>query len=113
MMHKIKEKLQGQSGETLVEVMVSLLISTIAIGLLFTTIMVATHINNANKEADAKYYKELQLAETFMEEEGYDTEEIQIRIVFQTAESKVLDVIRYGGEDGAFAAYTYEAEVTE
>ena len=113
MIQMIKNKLKAQSGETLVEVMLSLLISTIAIGLLFTSILTATRINQANKVADAKFYKELQMAETFLSEEGYEAKKIEIRIVFQTAESKTLDVTRYGGDDGAFAAYTYEAEVDE
>lgn len=113
MMRKIKDKINSQSGETLVEVLVSLLISTIAIGLLFTSIMTATHINQANKEADAKFYKELQIAETLISQEGYESEEIQIHIIFQTVDDKTLEVIRYGGEDGAFASYTHTTEGDE
>ena len=106
MIRNIKDKIHSQSGETLVEVLVSLLISTIAIGLLFTSIMTAARINQANKEADAKFYKELQIAETLTSQEGYESEEIQITITFQTVENKTLDVTRYGGENGAFASYT-------
>ena len=113
MMRKIKDKIDSQSGETLVEVLVSLLISTIAIGLLFTSIMTAAHINQANKEADAKFYKELQIAETLISQEGYESEEIQIHIIFQTVDDKTLDVTRYGGEDGAFASYTHTTEGDE
>ena len=113
MMRKIKDKISSQSGETLVEVLVSLLISTIAIGLLFTSIMTAVHINQANKEADAKFYKELQIAETLISQEGYESEEIQMNIIFQTVDDKTLDVIRYGGEDGAFASYTHTTEGDE
>ena len=113
MMQKVTDKIKSQSGETLVEVLVSLLISTIAIGLLFTSIVTAARINQANKEADAKFYKELQIAETLISQEGYESEEIQIQIIFQTAENKTLEVLRYGGDDGAFASYTHATEGDE
>lgn len=106
-------KLRQTKGESLVETMVSLLICVLAISLLSTSITAAMQINQKNKEADQKYNEELKIAETFLDVEGYSKKEIQLRVSFQSATSQTVTVTRYGGDDGVFAAYDYEAEVED
>ncbi len=106
-------KLKQTKGETLVETMVSLLICVLAISLLSTSITASIQINETNKAADEKYNNELKIAETFQDVEGYDPKEIQLRITFESATAQTVTVKRYGGDNGAFAAYYYEPEVED
>ena len=112
-MKRWKYKLKQQKGETLIEALVSMLICTLAIGLLVTSILVATRINAANAEADAKFYKDLNRAETYLEEEGYEKTTINITITSDSIGFETKEVTLYGGEDGTFVAYDYEAEVAD
>ena len=93
MMKKIKQN----SGETLIETLVSMLIAVLCMGLLCSSVMAATNINKKTRELDDKYASDLQRAEGYMSEDGYD---------YKKKETVTL----YGGaeEDSLFASYTLE-----
>lgn len=59
MIHKLK----NQRGETLVEVMASIVIASLSAALLFSCIMASTQINRTAQNADKAYYAALSKAE--------------------------------------------------
>ncbi|MCX4372101.1 MAG: hypothetical protein OSJ58_09780 [Dysosmobacter sp.] len=65
----MREKLRNTQGETLVEVLASILICALSIALLFGAVMASVNINQTAQEADARYYEELSAAELQKEDE--------------------------------------------
>ena len=61
MLKKIKQK----KGETLVETLAALLIATLSVMMLTSAITASARINGKNREADEKFVKELQIAESY------------------------------------------------
>lgn len=59
----MREKLQSSRGETLVEVLASILICALSIALLFGAVMASTRMDQTAQEADARYYQDLSKAE--------------------------------------------------
>lgn len=59
----MREKLRNSRGETLVEVLASVLICALAITLLVGAVTVSANINRQAQEADSEYYKALSRAE--------------------------------------------------
>lgn len=59
----MKKKLRNTQGETLVEVLASLLICALSVTLLFGSIMAASRITRTAQETDKRYYEELSKAE--------------------------------------------------
>ena len=62
MKHTLK-KLKSSSGETLVELLASILIAILSVSILFGGIMVSVRINEEADRADQEYYKGLSAAE--------------------------------------------------
>lgn len=62
MKHTLK-KLKSSSGETLVELLASILIAVLSVSILFGGIMVSVRINEEADRADQEYYKGLSAAE--------------------------------------------------
>lgn len=109
----MKRKLRQQSGETLIEAMVSLLVALLSMGLLCTSVLAATNINQATREADTRFDKELERAEKRISEDGYEVQEdCTLLIEFDTLEPKMVDVDVYGGEESSLISYE-EPEVSE
>ena len=69
----MREKLRDSRGETLVEVLASVLICALAITLLVGAVTVSANINRQAQEADLEYYKALSRAEAQKEEERLGT----------------------------------------
>lgn len=63
-MKRIQKKLCSQRGETLVELMVSILIATLSVGLLLGGVAVSVNINRQAQKADTYFYETLSLAES-------------------------------------------------
>lgn len=105
------KKLKQQSGETLVESLVSLLVAVLSIALVASSILASTYINARTQQADDKYNKELQIAEGHMEEEGYASTEVEVTIAFSSGEKVTVEATLYGGENSDFSAYDYVKEV--
>lgn len=95
-------KLQGSRGETLVEMLASILIATLSVAVLFTCIMTAAGIDRTTREKDEGYYQSLTAAER--QEPG--TDEDGTPLPAETAQLKVtgdgpdktFTVALYGGE---------------
>lgn len=60
---RLRPKLTAENGETLVELMASILIGTLAIALLFGSVMAAGNIDLRTKQSDAEHYDALTAAE--------------------------------------------------
>ena len=63
-MKRIQKKLCNQRGETLVELMVSILIATLSVGLLLGGVAVSVNINRQAQKADVYFYETLSAAES-------------------------------------------------
>lgn len=59
----VREKWRDQRGETLVEVVASVLIMTLSVLLLFSAVMVSVRINRSAKDSDEEFYSALNAAE--------------------------------------------------
>lgn len=62
-MDKMKKKLRSKKGESLIESLVSILIFTLASIMLYTMLSTSVRLNQAAKDADAKYEVEMIYAE--------------------------------------------------
>lgn len=71
------KKLKNDRGETLVEVLASVLISALSVTLLFSAVMVSSRIDVNAKEADSGYYA------------NFTNAEVQIGTPFSTVTVKV------------------------
>ncbi len=106
------KKLQSQKGEMLVESLISMLIAVLSMGLIASSVMAASRINEKNRENDAAYSQGLQAAEGRLELET-ETLTPQITITFSSDDrvaelganrsSKAVDVVLYGGRE--FVSY--------
>lgn len=101
----MSHKLKSQRGETLVEVMASLLIAALSVALLFTCVMASAGIDRTAREADEAYYKALTAAETQTVNADFPAKAGALKIENGTA-SKELNITLYGGE----GMYTLAAE---
>lgn len=59
----MRQKLQSSQGETLVEVLASILICALSVALLFGAVMASTHIDRTAQITDRQYYQALTKAE--------------------------------------------------
>ena len=59
----MRRKMTDSRGESLVELLASILIATMSVILLFTGIAAATHINKMSQAADKAHYEDLIKAE--------------------------------------------------
>lgn len=59
----MKQKLQSAQGETLVEVLASILICALSVALLFGAVMASSRIDQTAQVTDERYYKALTKAE--------------------------------------------------
>ena len=60
----LKHKLRSQKGETLIELLVSILIAALSVGMLMTGVTVSSRLNQAAQERDAVFYQLLTNAES-------------------------------------------------
>lgn len=103
------KKWSDERGETLVEVMASILIMTLAVLLLFSAVMTSIRINKSAQDLDKKFYAALNAAE----EQKQGTEVTDNTIVPAGSKVKVgqgtdlteIEVDFYGGE--GVLSYSY------
>lgn len=60
----LQHKLRSQKGETLIELLVSILIAALSVGMLMTGVTVSSRLNQAAQERDAVFYQLLTKAES-------------------------------------------------
>ena len=94
MVHKLK----SQRGETLVEIMASIVIAALSVALLFGCVMASIQINRMAQRADEAYYKALTAAETQTEDADYPRKNGTVTIKGGSSVEK-WDILLYGGEE--------------
>lgn len=106
----MKKKLKQQNGETLIESLVAVLISTMAMAMLASSMTASANIHRQNKAADEKYKEDLEYAETYTGVLG--TEDIKIEF----KDSATNELIKEGtiklysnGAEGSFASYNSDS----
>lgn len=97
MAHKLKDS----RGETLVELLASILIAALSVAVLFTCCLASTEMGRKTRDADKVYYEALSDAEarTMEIETGKVT-------VANGSTSQPIDVSIYGGDE----MYSYQKE---
>lgn len=95
----MRRKLKDNRGETLVEMLASILIAALAVALLFTCCMVSVQMGGQARAADERYYENLSAAEgkTGALENG------QVNVAGDASNVK-LEIQLYGGE----GTYSYQ-----
>lgn len=97
-MKALRKKLHNSKGETLVEVLVSILICTLSVALLFSSIMASARINKQAETSDSGFFQVLNAAE---EKSGEPFQSDKSMIV--TEEGKTLElkpfIVNYYGND--------------
>ena len=100
-MKKLNLKLNNNKGETIVEVIASILICVISVTLLMSGVAVSAKINKNADENDENFYKELSFAETKQAPLPIPSAKVLIKENFLTTE---VPINLYGGE----GIYSYE-----
>lgn len=114
MIEKIRRKMVESKGETLVELLASILIGTLAVSLLVSGIVFASRMNQQTYETDKKFYEGLNHAENkddaIVEESKYfvniaeGEENLEVEITLYGAEGSVysysLNKDKDTGEEG-------------
>lgn len=98
-MKRWKKKLKSSSGETLVELLASILIASLSVILLTAGVAVSVRINKTADETDEKFYQELSLAEK--QEKGTETGGMPVALQIISAERPIMNPVKvymYGGE---------------
>lgn len=108
-MKHILKKLKSSSGETLVELLASILIAVLSVSILFGGIMVSVRINEEADRADQEYYKGLSAAEEqkvlILPDGAEGTDEISVNINNDAAiTAEPVKVNIYGG----YGLYSYK-----
>ena len=110
---KVYRKLHSNTGETLTEMMASIVIASLSVTLLFSGIMAVAEIDRKAKESDREYYEALWAAEARKSISG-ESEATHMGTVTITGDSiaeKKMDIIFYGGK--GMYAYELSKESTE
>lgn len=113
------QKLKQQKGETLIESMMSLLIALVCMSILTLSVTTASKMNMETNRLDEKYFKDLQMAEQRLFDDGDYKKNENANVVITFADSEFIiipensstvnvTVTIYGGsaDNNAFAAYT-------
>lgn len=94
----MRRKLRGSRGETLVEVMASIVIGSLSVALLFGAIMASVRIDESARKMDGTYYKALSGAEA---QTVPMPEDAKLKYTADGVEMPPLPVALYGGKDAA------------
>ncbi len=88
-------KLRSRRGESLVEVLVSVLVGVLAVGLLASAIAASSQIDRSAEQKDEGFYEELSAAEA----QESSTELGEVTVTLSDGTSIQFDVDYYGGDD--------------
>lgn len=105
-MKRWRKKLKNSSGETLVELLASILIGSLSVGLLAAGIMVSVNINAKAGQMDESFYTALSAAEKREASDIYPKTEGTVSISENGKTIASLKISIYGGE----GLYSYEAD---
>lgn len=90
-------KLQDAAGETLIELLASILVGSLSVLVLVTMIVTSARINDSIRDIDEDYYKYLSAAE-MQDPSGEITSEDDTLIVIQAGTNEIkIPVTYYGG----------------
>lgn len=95
----MRRKLRGSRGETLVEVMASIVIGSLSVALLFGAIMASARIDESARKMDGTYYKALSDAEAQASPMPEAPGTVRLNYTADGVEKLPLPVVLYGGED--------------
>lgn len=111
-MKRLQNKLADTRGETLVELLASILIATLSVGLLLGGVAVSAHLARQADQADAYFYQTLTAAETRLEPV---TEGVAPAPTVQVTEngSTIKIPVQIYGDTGLYAYARYAAEGDE
>lgn len=98
-------KLKDHRGETLVEMLASILIAALAVALLFTCCMASVQMGGQARAADERYYENLSAAEARTEAKGAGKVKVE-----GNGNSVEVQIQLYGG-DGMYS-YQWGEKVT-
>lgn len=102
------KKLRQQSGETLIEALVSMLIAVLSMGILAMAVMASTNLNMQTREMDEKYRSQLNEVESLSGEWKIQDVTIQFAPEDGTADyMETVQVTLYGSDENAFLSYDY------
>lgn len=100
-MERIRRKLKSVRGESLVELLASILIGGLSVTMLATLIITAAHLKESAKKRDKEYYDSLAKAEK--QENVLDGVVPPVTVTYKTAtgveQTEKIDVIYYGTDD--------------
>lgn len=98
-MKRLRAKLKSQRGETLVELLASILISTLSVGLLLGAVAVSANLNQQTEQADETFYDALTAAESRTTPAVSGVADAPRVTVAEAGGASVpLDIIVYGGD---------------
>ena len=97
----MRRKLRGSRGETLVEVMASIVIGSLSVALLFGAIMASARIDESARRMDGTYYTALSDAEAQTAPMPEAPGTAELRYTADGVEMPPLPVALYGGKDAA------------
>lgn len=91
-------KLNNTRGETLVEMLASILIAALSVAVLFTCCMASVEMGRETREADEKYYENLSAAE---EQKTSLSGEVNVIVANEDAPTatQLVEINLYGGEE--------------
>lgn len=101
-MKRIATKLRSQKGETLVELLASILIATLSVGLLLGGVAVSAKINRQGEHVDKKFYEALTKAESRQTPAAHGVDANPSVQVKERGETVNIPVQVYG-EEGLYA----------
>lgn len=93
---RLGQKLRDSGGETLVEVMASIVIGALSVALLFSCVMASSRMDSAAADMDKEHYAGLSAAEG-QTGPGVDTGSVVIGNDNIAGADKSIDVTVYGG----------------
>lgn len=102
------QKLKQIKGETLIEVLISLMVALICMGILTLSVTTAARLNLETRRFDEAYSDDLQKAEGHLAQITGGASQVKIEIDEDgdgTAETKSIDITLYGAEGSSFVSY--------
>ena len=98
-MERIRRKLKSVRGESLVELLASILIGGLSVSLLATLIITSVHMKKSVQERDKEYYESLKKAEA-QKETNASTESVKVEVTIAGAASGSTEIpVTYYGDD--------------
>ena len=98
----MREKVRDSRGETLVEVLASIIIGTLSVTLLYGAVMASARIGEGARRMDGSYYAALSAAETQSSPMADSPPNVRLRYTADGVEQlPPLAIALYGGKDAA------------